>query len=306
VKLILYLFVIITFSFLLASCDNKNDKSENTESNSSEEDTVSVSIDNGGENNNPIDINYSFFHINNSSDLDSFKVVFNDTQRRIISDINRIDERRIKTGDSVVVSHPLLDSLYFYSPFPTSISSSDSINKLLLISRRIQAIAGYENGNLVRWFPTSTGKKSTPTPDGLFFTNWKARSTISTVNEEWLMKWYFNIHNFRGISIHEYAMPGYPASHACLRLKEEDAIWFYNWADQWILSPDEQKIEIYGTPVIIYDEYDFESTPPWKYLVVEPEITRQKETELNELINKYLKEILEKQSKRDSLQVNVI
>jgi lipoprotein-anchoring transpeptidase ErfK/SrfK len=96
----------------------------------------------------------------------------------------------------------------------------------LLISYPIEAFGAYEQGKLVRWGPTSLGKKSTKTPTGLFFTNWKSKETISTEDSSWILKWYFNLVNSTGVSIHQYGLPGYPASHACARLYEEDAKWF--------------------------------------------------------------------------------
>jgi hypothetical protein len=81
---------------------------------------------------------------------------------------------------------------------------------------------------------------------------------VSTVNDEWILDWYVNIDNHSGVSMHEYELPGYPASHACARLSEEDAKWIYHWADGWKLSPNGQQIEFYGTPVYIFGTYDFD------------------------------------------------
>ena len=45
---------------------------------------------------------------------------------------------------------------------------------------RVQAFAAYDSGALVRWGPTSTGRREMPTPARLFHTNWKARQRTST------------------------------------------------------------------------------------------------------------------------------
>jgi len=37
------------------------------------------------------------------------------------------------------------------------------------------------------------------------------------------------------VSFHKFDLPGYPASHGCVRLPEEDAKWIYDWADHWTL-----------------------------------------------------------------------
>jgi hypothetical protein len=90
-----------------------------------------------------------------------------------------------------------------------------AVPKLLLVARRVQAFGAYEQGRLVRWGPVSTGKKSTPTPTGLFHTNWHARGKVSTENLEWLLPWYFNVHNTRGISFHQFDMPSPAATWKC-------------------------------------------------------------------------------------------
>jgi len=54
----------------------------------------------------------------------------------------------------------------------------------------------------------STGRRETPTPDGAFHLTWRARSRRSTDNEDWLLEWYFNFVNERGVSFHLFDLPG--------------------------------------------------------------------------------------------------
>jgi hypothetical protein len=77
------------------------------------------------------------------------------------------------------------------------------------------------------------------------------------------MQWYFNFANRRGLSFHAYALPGRPASHACLRLLERDARWLYNWGEQWRLDPRAHTVTETGTPLRIDGAYDFAAPPPW-------------------------------------------
>jgi len=170
-----------------------------------------------------------------------------------------------------------------------------------MVSQKVQAFAAYQLGNLVLWGPTSTGKEETPTPNGLFHTNWKAEETISTFDDEWVLKWSFNIDNFEGVSLHQYEMPGYPASHSCVRLYAKDAEWIYNWADQWIVTADEESIRAYGTPVIIFDEYDFDSPKPWGELVNNPDETKISVADVEDQLDDYLDLILERKKKRIEL-----
>jgi len=79
------------------------------------------------------------------------------------------------------------------------------------------------------------------------------------------MRWYFNFSNREGLAFHEYALPGYPASHGCVRLLQRDAMWLYEWGEEWMLSSD-ARLELPGTPVFIIGQYDFSSAPPWRSL----------------------------------------
>jgi hypothetical protein len=213
---------------------------------------------------------YRSYYLSGGKSLTDLLAGLSDTKKLILYKINRRDIKHLKEGDSVVVPNGS-DNEMDYSPFPLSLS--DSTLKIIFVDRRIQAFAAYDSGRLVRWGPTSTGKKSTPTPEGLYHTNWKSKETHSTVNGDWVLKWYFNLDNLEGVSLHEYELPGYPASHSCVRLLTEDAFWIYNWADQWKLSPDRSKVDTTGTPVIVYNNYGYGKLPPWKKLSTDPMAT---------------------------------
>ena len=103
-----------------------------------------------------------------------------------------------------------------YSPFPGEWPAAAAYPKAILVDQPFQAFAAYENGRLVRWGPVSTGRKDTPTPDGTFHLTWRARSRRSTDNEDWLLEWYFNFVNERGVSFHLFDLPGIRrATRAC-------------------------------------------------------------------------------------------
>jgi len=126
-----------------------------------------------------------------------------------------------------------------------------------------QAFGGYENGNLVRWGPVSTGRKSSPTPSGLFHLNWRSPGRHSTINEEWYLRWSFNFANKEGISLHQYDLPGYPASHQCIRLLEADARWLYHWGEEWTLGKKPWQVLKPGTALLILNHYNYGSPPLW-------------------------------------------
>jgi hypothetical protein len=217
--------------------------------------------------------------------------------------LNRVDFKHLVRLDSMVMPDTIDVDLKLYAPFPNHIDSLLHVRKILLISYNAQAFGAYENGVLVKWGAVSMGKKSTPTPLGLYFTNWKSKETISTVNSDWVMKWYFNIDNFKGVSIHEFDLPGYPASHSCIRLSQHDAKWFYYWANQWILSSNTM-ISAYGTPVFIYGSFPFEKKKPWLGLSENRLVLRTKESKNAVIPDSFITLILKRQEFRDSIIEN--
>lgn len=246
----------------------------------------------------PLEIKY--YAIKDKDSILQIDKYFNDSQLKIILAINRIDFAKLYGAEILAIPDTFLYNLKYYSPYPDSLQVLDSINKIILISYPAQAIGMYEKGKLIRWMPTSMGKKSTPTPTGLFHANWKSKQTKSTDDSSWVLKWYFNLDNFRGVSLHQYELPGHPASHACMRLYEEDAEWLYYWAEQWKLDAEQLKILAYGTPVIIFGDYNFDQSPPWYNLPANPKQVIIPPDTLSTEISKYLPLIIQRQTDRDS------
>ncbi len=179
--------------------------------------------------------------------------------------LTRLDLAHVRDRDSLVVPDSTFTFLEL-APFPAELPARRSVPKLVLISLRVQAFAAYDSGRISRWGPTSTGRESLATPAGLYHANWKDSSRVSTFNEEWLLTWYVNLENFLGISLHQYELPGLPASHSCVRLAEDDARWIYHWVDTWKLAPDPRRVLEQGTPVVIFGRYAFGKRRPWKNL----------------------------------------
>jgi hypothetical protein len=174
------------------------------------------------------------------------------------------------------------------APLPPRLPPEVSVaGRLVLVSLRAQAFGAYEDGALVRWGPTSTGRRSSPTPAGAYHANWRARLHRSTIDPDWLLPWYVNIHNRSGISFHAYALPGYPASHACIRLLEPDAEWLYEWVETWTLDASGQVIRANGTPVVVFGAYDYSAPPPWSRLDTDPGAATVTPEELAEAVRPY-------------------
>lgn len=225
------------------------------------------------------------------------------SEQEIVFAVNRTDRANFGKIDSVIVPVDISGDLAYYLPFPLEVSYLKDIKKIVFFSYATQTFAAYENGYLVHTGPTNMGREKDQTPTGLFFTNWKAKKTISTFNDEWELRWNFNIANKAGVGWHQYSLPGYPASHSCLRLSEKDAKYLYDWADKWILE-NKNKIQVKGTPVIVFGSYDFKAPKPWLKLVSNPHVLDISENEIKQVTAPFLNEILAEQMNRMDFQAN--
>lgn len=217
----------------------------------------------------------------------------------IVSAINRTDKANLKKMDSILIPTDFSGDLVYYLPFPLHVSALEPVSKIIVFSYPTQTFAAYENGELVRTGPTNMGRKKDPTPTGLFFTNWKAEKTTSTFNDEWELKWNFNIENKLGVGFHQYELPGYPASHSCLRLLEKDAKYLYKFADEWILK-DKENVKVKGTPVIVFGSYNFDGSKPWLEVTSDPKALNISESELEKEVKPFIQKILDNQKLREA------
>lgn len=192
---------------------------------------------------------------------------FTPAQIDILEMLNRRDREHLLRVDpptpGLLVPLTWSEDPLTYSPFPRTWPGAEEVPKAIVVHQAMQAFAAYEKGQLVRWGPVSTGRKETPTPDGAFNLTWRARSRRSTDNEDWLLEWYFNFVDARGVSFHLFDLPGHPASHACVRLLLRDAQWLYGWGEQWSLDDSRRAVMKPGTPVVIIGAYPFGAPPAW-------------------------------------------
>lgn len=88
---------------------------------------------------------------------------------------------------------------------------------LLIVSLKTQRAAFYANGRLVAHTPISSGTASHPTPTGVFSVIQKNRHHRSNIYSGAPMP-YMQRLTWSGIALHQGQLPGYPASHGCIRL----------------------------------------------------------------------------------------
>ncbi len=79
----------------------------------------------------------------------------------------------------------------------------------------------WRDGKIVRTMPVSTGRKKFPTPKGRFVVTDKYKDWKSTIYPA-RMPFFLRL-SCKDFGMHAGALPGYPASHGCIRLPAADA-----------------------------------------------------------------------------------
>lgn len=97
---------------------------------------------------------------------------------------------------------------------------------MLIVSVKSQNVSFYANGKLVSQSPVSTGTATNPTPHGVFSVIQRNRHHRSNIYSGAPMP-YMQRLTWSGIALHQGALPGYAASHGCVRLPERyaDYLW---------------------------------------------------------------------------------
>ncbi len=198
-----------------------------------------------------------------SRETQYFQKSFDARQIALLEKLNRSDRDHLPDLGMILIPDRWDLPEIAYTPLPTFYKPTREYQQILLVDLPAQVFGAYEKGLLVRWGPISSGQAEFLTPSGFFHLNWKARNHRSTEDPDWQMRWYFNFHNERGLSFHTFSLPGWPASHACVRLLERDAKWLFDWGEQWELDEKGWTVLDHGTPIVILGQYDFGSPPSW-------------------------------------------
>jgi hypothetical protein len=97
----------------------------------------------------------------------------------------------------------------------------------IIVSIADQRISLYENGVLIARSSVSTGVQGHPTPLGVFSVISKHKWHHSNIYSAAPMPYMQRI-TWSGIALHAGKLPGYPASHGCIRLANDFAIRLWN------------------------------------------------------------------------------
>ncbi|WP_209011840.1 L,D-transpeptidase [Roseibium aggregatum] len=92
----------------------------------------------------------------------------------------------------------------------------------MLVSLKDQKIRVYRGTELIRTAPVSSGRAGRSTPSGVFSILEKRRKHFSNLYNSAPMP-YMQRLTWSGVAMHQGHLPGYPASHGCIRLPRDFA-----------------------------------------------------------------------------------
>lgn len=185
--------------------------------------------------------------------------LFPDVEERDL--VKRINRMNVKLRPGMIIAVPKnIDRITIYdiSPFPRYIKATGE--RTIFVSQNRLAWGAYdEDGELIWWGPISSGVGKCRSRGGCFTPTGSFRvirkqdfdcvSTVFPVRADgesggaWMP---YCMHFFRGFALHgSEDVPGYRASHGCVRMFIEDARWLN---EEFITIPEEGFI---GTRVII-------------------------------------------------------
>ena len=163
------------------------------------------------------------------------KMFPNKREREIVKRLNRMNIA-LRYRSWIVVPTNLKDLNYLdISPFPLKMEATGK--KLVVVNLGLQAFAAYDKeGNLVHWGPISGGRDwcddvnrpcRTATGSHRIIRKQGAGCESSKypieTNGGAPMPWC--MHYYRGFALHGANLPGFHASHGCVRLFHNDAKW---------------------------------------------------------------------------------
>jgi hypothetical protein len=162
---------------------------------------------------------------------------------------NRLDRRHFIGGRSIKVPKRLED-IKDYTPLPATYPDAEKDEKFILVDQSEMFLGAYEHGKLVFSAPAAVGIKGHRVPNGEFRIDAADRMHISnlyTVEEigrpypmHYGLRFYVDkkVKTWPSYFIHGRDVPGYPASHGCIGLYDEEMqIEYYSAHDRKVNKP---------------------------------------------------------------------
>ncbi|OGT52705.1 MAG: endopeptidase IV [Gammaproteobacteria bacterium RIFCSPHIGHO2_12_FULL_41_15] len=179
---------------------------------------------------------YEGFHCVKVKSGDTWAKLFpNEHEREIVKRLNRTN-LPLYYRSWIVVPRDLKQlTLMDLSPFPDQMETNGQ--KLVLINLGVHAFGAYgPDGKLVHWGPISGGKGWCPDIHGQCNTVVGQFNVVEKKGPECVSDKFpveteggapmpYCMYFYRGFAMHGSTLPGYHASHGCVRLFFEDAQW---------------------------------------------------------------------------------
>jgi len=143
---------------------------------------------------------------------------------------NRIDRRHLYPGVAIKVPRNPED-IDGFSPLPDYYPAAAADEKFILVDMSEQFLGAYEHGELVFSFPIASGDRKNRTPSGDFRVDAFSQRHQSSLYKIEKTRIPYPMHyglrffvNRSGVAfwIHGRDLPGYPASHGCVGLFDEE------------------------------------------------------------------------------------
>ena len=124
---------------------------------------------------------------------------------------------------------------------------------IIAISIDQQKVRVYDANGFFAESPVSTGMKGHPTPMGVFSIIQKHKLHHSNIYSGAPMPFMQRI-TWSGVAMHAGVLPGYPASHGCIRMPMAFAVKMWNWTRMGarvIITPGEMTPANFAHPLLV-------------------------------------------------------
>jgi lipoprotein-anchoring transpeptidase ErfK/SrfK len=124
---------------------------------------------------------------------------------------------------------------------------------IIAISIEKQRVKVYDANGFFAESPISTGTKSHPTPMGVFSIIQKHKMHHSNIYSGAPMPYMQRI-TWSGVAMHQGVLPGYPASHGCIRMPMAFALKMWSWTRMGvrvIVTPGEITPAAFSHPLLV-------------------------------------------------------
>jgi hypothetical protein len=124
---------------------------------------------------------------------------------------------------------------------------------IIAISIEKQSLKIYDANGIFAQAPVSTGMKGHSTPMGVFSVIQKQKLHHSNIYSGAPMPYMQRI-TWSGIAIHAGVLPGYPASHGCIRMPMAFATKMWNWTKMGarvVITPGEMTPSSFSHPLLV-------------------------------------------------------